>query len=77
MVCKLFDKKSPLLTDDSASGGDIKYRNMLNQELAEELHKPIFIKFEKGKACPSFNRNKKSTIKCTSLEKPHDGKGSY
>ena len=77
MVCKLFDKKSPLLTDESASGGDIKNRKMLNQELAEELHKPIFIKFEKGKACPSFNRKKKLTNKGTYLEKPHEGKGSY
>ena len=45
MVYKLFDKK--------ASGGSVKNENMTNQELAEELHKPIIKKFEKCKVYSS------------------------
>ena len=39
MVYKFFDKKM--------SGSDVKNKNMSNQQLAEELHKPIIRKFEK------------------------------
>ena len=39
MVYKFIDKK--------ISGGAAKNENMSNQELAEELHKPIIRKFEK------------------------------
>ena len=38
MIYKYFDKK--------ASGGGIKNENISNQELVEELHKPISRKFE-------------------------------
>ena len=56
MVYKYFDKKCALLacsktlatTDKSASGGAIKNENMSSKELAEELHKPIIKKLEKG-----------------------------
>ena len=41
MVYKFFDKKS--------KGGTIKSKNIFNQQLIEELHKPIIRKFEKGK----------------------------
>ena len=40
MVYKCFDKKT--------SGSGIKNENMLNKELAEELHKPIIRKFKKS-----------------------------
>ena len=39
MFYSFFDKKT--------SGGAIKNEIMSNKELAEELHKPIIIKFEK------------------------------
>ena len=39
MVYKFFDEK--------LSGGTAKIENMLNQEIAKELHKPITRKFEK------------------------------
>ena len=41
MVYKFFDKKS--------SGSGIKNGSILNKEIAEELHKPIIRKFNKGK----------------------------
>ena len=42
---KFLDKKSPSLADKSAPGSDIKNKNISNQELAEELYKPIISKF--------------------------------
>ena len=48
-VYKFFDEKSASLGDESASGGAVKNENMSNQELVEELHKPIIRKFEKRK----------------------------
>ena len=42
MVYKFFDKKS--------EGAGIK--SMSNQQLANELHKPIIRKLKKRKACP-------------------------
>ena len=45
MVYKSFDKKS--------SGSGVKSIIMPNQELAEELHKPIIRKFEKQKVYSS------------------------
>ena len=48
MVYKFFDKKSPSLADKSASGGAIK--SMQNQQLANELYKPILRKFKKKKS---------------------------
>ena len=50
MVYKFFDKKK-------TSGGGIKNENMSDQELAEELHRPIIRKFEKRKVCSSFIDN--------------------
>ena len=34
-------------TRDKYAGGTVRRKIMPNQELAEELHKPIFRKFEK------------------------------
>ena len=49
MVYIYFDKKS--------SGGAVKNDIMPNQQLAEELHKPIFRKFQKSKIHSSFKDN--------------------
>ena len=49
IVSKCFDKKS--------SGNGVKSEIMKNQELAEELHKPIIRKFEKQKVDSSFKDN--------------------
>ena len=48
-INKFFDKKS--------SSGGIRNKNMSNQELAEELHKPMIKKFEKRKVHSSFINN--------------------
>ena len=47
MVYKFFDKKT--------SGSGVK--SMSNQQLAEELHKPIITKFKKRKVYSSFKEN--------------------
>ena len=49
MVCRFSDKKS--------AGGGIKNEITQNQQLAEELHKPIIRKFRKGKIYLSFKGN--------------------
>ena len=49
MVYKFFDKKS--------SDGVVKIEIMPNQQLAEELHKPIVRKFEKRKVYSFFKDN--------------------
>ena len=49
MVYKILDKMSTLVTDKSASSGDVKSKIMSTQELAENLHKAIIRKFEKRK----------------------------
>ena len=49
MVCKIFDIKT--------SGSGIKNENISNKEVAEELHKPIIIKFKKWKVHSSFLEN--------------------
>ena len=54
---KFFDKKSALPADKSASSNGVKSKNMLNQELAEELHKPSIRKFEKRKVHSSVIDN--------------------
>ena len=46
MLYKSFDKKT--------SGRGIKNENISNKELAEELHKPIIRKFERGKVHSPF-----------------------
>ena len=47
MVYKCFDRKT--------SGSGIKNENILNKELAEELHKPTIRKFNKGICCISYS----------------------
>ena len=47
MVYNIFDKKS----------ASVSVENMLDEELAEELHKPIIRKFRKRKMHSSFNGN--------------------
>ena len=47
--CKFFDNKS--------SGIGVKIEIMSNQQLADELHKPIIRKFENRKLCSSFKDN--------------------
>ena len=49
MLCKFFDKKT--------SGSGINNANMLDQQLAEELHKPIIKKFKKIKVQLPFIDN--------------------
>ena len=53
MVYRFFDKKS--------SGSCVKSEIMLNQHLAEELHKPIISKFEEPKVTLSFKYNIRGT----------------
>ena len=61
MVYKFFDKKSVLLADKSTAGSGAKHINTKlapqNQQLAEELHKPIIKKFEKRKVHAVFKDN--------------------
>ena len=49
MVYKFFDKKT--------LDGTVKNENILNKELAEELHEPIIIKFKKRKVYSTFTDN--------------------
>ena len=49
MVYKFFDKKSAWLTDKSVSGRVVNIPLKFNEQLAEELHKPIFRKLKKEK----------------------------
>ena len=49
LACKCFDKKT--------SGGVVKIWIIPNQQLAEELHKPIIWKFEKREVHLSFIEN--------------------
>ena len=44
MVYNFFDKKATLLAGKSAAGGAVKNEIIQNEELAEELHKPIIPK---------------------------------
>ena len=57
LVYNFFLKKSALLTDKSAFSGGNKNKNMPDQQLAEEWHKPIIQKFDKLKAHLSFIDN--------------------
>ena len=50
MFYKFFD-------ENSASDGSVKNENMPDQQLAEELHKPIIRKFEKRKVYSFFKDN--------------------
>ena len=57
MVYKFFDKKSTSLTDKSASGSGNKNENISDQQLANQLHKPIIRNFKKRKAHSIFIDN--------------------
>ena len=58
MVYKCFDKKSASLADKSTEGGGVNTKLApQNQQLAEELHKPIIKKFEKRKVHATFKDN--------------------
>ena len=58
MVYKFFDKKSTLLTEKPTEGSGVNTKLTLqNQQLAEELHKPIIKKFEKRKVHAAFKDN--------------------
>ena len=56
MVYKSFDEKTASLTDKSAASSGIKSMP-LNEQLAEELHKPIIRKFKKRKVYSAFKDN--------------------
>ena len=56
MVYKCFDKKTASLTDKSVAGGGIKSTPQ-NEQLAEELRKPIIRKFKKRKVESAFKDN--------------------
>ena len=51
----MFNKKSALLADTSASGSSIKNENMSNKVLAKESHKPIISKLEKNESVLIFD----------------------
>ena len=61
MVYKFFDKKSASLTDKSIGGSGGKHVNTKltpqNQQLTEELHKPIIKNIEKTKVHAVFKDN--------------------
>ena len=50
MVYKFFNKKSASLVDKSAKGNGFKSAIKQNEQLGEELHKPIIRKFQKNKS---------------------------
>ena len=54
MVYKFFDKKS--------TGSGIKF--MSNEQLADELHKPIIRKFKRRKVYSSFTENTTKQLVC-------------
>ena len=56
MIYKLFDKKSEDSSRPSSSASQIA-NNKENMQLADELHKPIIIKFEKRKVYSLFKDN--------------------
>ena len=57
MVYNFFDKKSALLNKKSSGSGSNKFANERNYQLANELHKPIIIKFIKRKLYSSSRDN--------------------
>ena len=61
MVYKFFDKKSASLADKSTKGSGVTTLTnkslSQNQQLAEELHKPIIRKFKKRKIHAAFKDN--------------------
>ena len=57
LVYKFFHKKSASLAGKSTCVSGLKSEIILNQQLAEELRKPIIRKFEKGKVYSYFKDN--------------------
>ena len=58
MVYKFFDKKSTSLADKYTEGSGVNTKlTPQNQQLAEELYKPIIKKFEKRKVHAAFKDN--------------------
>ena len=57
MIYKFFDKKSALLTDKSVSGSDVNIEVKHNEQLAEELHKPIIRNLKKRTVYSWFKDN--------------------
>ena len=57
MVYKFFDKKPASLTYKSAKGGNVNNEINQNEQLAEELHKPIIKKNLKRRVYSSFKDN--------------------
>ena len=57
MVYTFFDKKAPARCANKFTGSGIKNENMSDQQLTEELHKPIIRKFEKRKVYSPFIDN--------------------
>ena len=61
MVYKFFDKKSASLTDKPTKGSGVTTLTnkslYQNQQLADELHKPIIRKFKKTKVRSTFKDN--------------------
>ena len=61
MFHKFFDKKSTSLADKSTKGSGVNTLTnkslSQNQQLAEELHKPIIRKFKKRKVHSTFKDN--------------------
>ena len=57
MVDTFFDKKSASLTDKSVSGSGVNIPLEFNEQLAEELHKPIIRNFKKRTVYSGFKDN--------------------
>ena len=56
MVYKVFDKKNSATRANKFAGSGVKNENILNKELAEEMHKPIIRNFKKKKTTFFFYR---------------------
>ena len=59
-VHSVFDKKSAWLSDKSGKGSGFKSTIKQNEQLAEELYKPVIRKFKKRKVHSSFKDNTQS-----------------
>ena len=57
MVYNFFDKKTSATRANKFAGSGIENENLSDQQLAEELHKPIIRKFEKRKIHSPFTDN--------------------
>ena len=57
MFYKFFDKKTSAARANKFAASGIKNENMSDQQLAEELHKPLIRTFDKRKVHSSFTDN--------------------